>query len=155
MQRTMIILILALFLASCGKNNPLAPNASTIRSDNLNFTFSIPQSTYGINDTLKTMTTAYNPGDTTVNFYIPDCWPILWFKVQDISGTSRLKYTAPRAGCNSLVMYSIPPHQSKQIFLLNVKFPIDNIDGVRNVRGLYVLTVANGFGKFTLQFTVK
>lgn len=156
MQRTIIILMLSLLLAGCNKNNPVSPIASTNQSDNLEVTMSIPKLSYGINDTLEATTTAFNPGDTIVNFYIPDCWPIAWYSVQDMNGITRLSYTAPKNyGCNSVIMYSILPHQSKKIFILNVKFAIANLDSTRSAQGLYKLTVDDQFGKFAVKFAVN
>jgi hypothetical protein len=157
MKRAIIILIFFLLLAGCDKNNPVSPLTDTVQSENLNVTFSIPQSSYGIHDTLKAITTVFNPGDTTVNFYVAVCWPISWYSVQqDWSGATRLSYKAPQSyGCNSLIKYSILPHQSKQIFLLSVAFAIANLDSTQSAQGSYVLTVDDEFGKFSLKFNVN
>jgi hypothetical protein len=151
-----IIIILFIFLAGCGKNNPVSPLNDTIQSDNLNVTFSIPQTSYGIHDTLKAVTTVFNSGDTTVNFYVAVCWPISWYSVQDWVGAPRLSYKAPQdLGCNSLIEYSIPPHQSQQIFLLSVTFAIADLDSTQSAQGSYILTVDDEFGKFSLKFIVN
>jgi hypothetical protein len=152
----MISLFLSLLWAGCNNNNPVSSVNNTIQSYNLKVTFSIPQSSYRINDTLKATTTVFNPEDTTVSFIVPVCWPIAWYSVQDKSGNTRLSYSAPDSlGCNSVAMYSILPHQSKQIFLLNVTFPIVDLDRIQNAQGSYILTVKNEFGTFSLKFTVN
>ena len=149
------ILSLLLLSAGCTKSNPLSPVTDTLRSDNLQITFSIPRPSFGAHDTLVATTTVYNPADTTVDIVIPVCWPIAWYTVQDTGGTTRLSYTAPgNLGCNSLVRYSIPPHQTQQIVLLGITVAIVDLDGTRSGLGSYVLTVANVFGKFSLKFTV-
>ncbi len=156
MRRTIILLSLSLLWAACTKNNPVSPVTDTVQSDNLQVKFSIPHPLYGVHDTLVATTTAYNPGDTTVSFYIPVCWPIAWYSVQDSSGTTRLSYSAPRdLSCNSIIGYSILPHQSQQISLLSVMVAIVDLDSTQNPQGSYVLTVDNGFGTFSLTFTVN
>ena len=154
MRRTIVILSLFLLWAGCNKNNPVSPVTDTLQSDGLQVTFAVPRPSYGIHDTLVATTTVYNPGDTTVSFWIPNCWPISWYTVQDSSGTTRVSYAAPRdLSCNSFTGYSILPHQSKQIFNLSIRIAIADLDGTQGAQGSYVLEVDNYFGTFSLKFT--
>ena len=156
MRPAIIILSLSLLWAGCSNNNPVLPVvADTIQSDNLQVTFSIPRSSYGVHDTLEATTTVYNPRDTTVSLYIPNCWPIAWYSVQDDSGATRLSYSHPPHGCNSGLGYSIPPHQSQKIFQLTVMIAIADLNGTQNAQGSYVLTVNDVFGIFSLKFKVN
>lgn len=156
MRRSIVILSLSLLWAGCIKDNPVSQVTKTIESDNLQVTFSIPRPSYGIHDTLRATTTVYNPGDTTIRFAIPVCWPIAWYSVQDSRGTTRLSYSAPRDyGCASAIEYSILPHQSQQISLLQIMIAIVDLEGTQNAQGSYVLATDNGFGTFSLKFTVN
>lgn len=155
MRRTIIIISLSLLWAGCSKNNPVSPTTNVINSNDLQVTFSIPQSSYGAHDTLVATTKVYNPADTTVNLYVPVCWAITSYSVQNSSGTSVLSYNAPRnLGCNSIVHYSILPHQSQQISLLSVIVPIANLDTTQTSQGSYLLKVNDVLGAFSLKFIV-
>jgi len=157
MKQLAIFATLLVTIGGCSStNNPVSPITDTIQSHNLQFTFSIPRPSYGTHDTLVAAMKAYNPGDTTVIVYIPVCWPIAWYSVQDSSGTTRLSYAAPRnVRCNSVIEYSVLPHQSQQVSMLDVKVPIVELDTTQTPQGSYLLTVDNGFGTFSLKFTVN
>lgn len=156
MRRTFIVMSLSLLWAGCSGSNPVSPTKDTIQSDNLQVTFSIPQSSYGVHDTLVTTTTVYNPGDTTISLNIPVCWATSWYTVQSSSGATKLSYTAPKnLGCNSIVHYSIQAHQSQQIFMLDVRVPVAALDTTQSPAGSYVLKDGNVLGTFSLGFTVK
>lgn len=156
MRRIIIILSLSLLWAGCSNNNPVSPIVDTIESQSLQVTFSIPQPSYGINDTLTATTKAYNPGDTTVMVYVPVCRPIAWYKVYDSRGTTRLSYSRPSGvGCSLIAEYQILRHQSLQIPLLSVEFPIASLDSTQSPEGSYVLKVDDGLGTFSVEFTVK
>lgn len=155
MKRVIIILSFSLLWAGCSKYNPVSPDATTVQTDNLIFTFSIPQSSYTINDTLTATTTVYNPGDTTVNLYIPCCWPITWYSVMNRFGEISFSYSAPHnLDCNCIVELSVLPHQSKKISLLNVVVPIVDINSTHKPKGSYTLTMKNGYGTFSLRFAI-
>ncbi len=156
MRRGIIILSLSLLWPGCTGNNPVSPVTNTIRSNNLQVTFSIPRSSYGVHDTLVATTTVYNPGDTAVSLYVPVCWATAWYTVQNSGGTTKLSYVAPRnLGCNSIVHYSILPRQSQLIFLLDVRVPIAALGSTQNLQGSYVLKDDNILGTFSLGFTVN
>ena len=151
-----LIIVMLLIIAGCNTSNPVSPISDTIQSHNLQVTFSAPESSYGVHDTLVAATTAYNPGDTTVSFYVPNCWPTIWYSVQDSSGATKLSYAAPRyLDCASVTGYSIPPHQSLKIFQLRIVVPIAELDTTKAPQGPYVLAVDNYFGTFSLKFAVK
>ncbi len=156
MKQIFIFTLILMAIAGCSKtSNPVSPPSDTVQSGNLQFTFSIPQSTYGTRDTLVASMKVYNPEDTAVSFHVPVCWPIAWFTVVDSSGTTRLSYSAPSdLGCNSIAIYKISPHQSQQIFLLQVEFPIVALDSTKKLQSSYVLTVKNVVGTFSLKFAV-
>ena len=156
MRRTIILLSLSLLSAGCAENSPVSPTTDTVNSDKLQATFSIPRSSYGVHDTLVATATVFNPGDTTVSLYVPVCWPTAWYTVQNSSGTIKLSYSAPKdLGCNSIVHYSILPHQSQWIFLLTVRVPIAALDSTQNLPGSYLLKDDNILGTFSLGFTVN
>lgn len=155
-KEVFVFTMLLVTIAGCSGGNPVSPISDTIQSDNLQITFSIPRSSYGAHDTLVATTTAFNPGDSTVSFIVPVCWPIAWYTVQNIGGTTKLSYSAPRdLGCNSVAEYSILPHQSQQIALMRVMVSIADLDSTQGLQGSYVLTVDNGFGTFLLEFNVN
>ncbi len=155
MLRVPIIVSLALLLAGCSRVNPVSPITDTINSGGLRATFSISQETYGIHDTLTGSTSAYNPGRDTVRSLVPVCWPISWYKVVNSAGATVFSYTAPTTyGCNSIIDYSVLPHQTKQIPLLWVRIPIDSLRSVQPGQGPYTLKLEDGFGEFSVRFTV-
>ncbi len=157
MKQIAIFATLLIMISGCSStSNPVSPITDTIQSHNLQFTFSIPRPSYGIHDTLVATMKAYNPGDTTVIVYVPVCWSIAWYAIQDSSGTTRFSYSAPRDyGCASVAEYSVLPHQSQQISLLDVKVPMVELDTTQTFQGPYLLTVDNGFGTFSLKFAVN
>lgn len=157
MKQVAILTTILVTVSGCSStNNPVSPITDTINSDNLQVTFSIPRPSYGMHDTLTATTTAYNPESDTVSFVVPCCWPILWYLVRDSSGTTRLSYSAPKdLGCNCAAEFSIPPHQSERVPLLDVIVPIGELGKTENAQGSYILTVDNIFGTFSLRFAVN
>ncbi len=153
MRYILLISGLLSILAGCSSDNPVSATNDTLQLDSLRVTFSIPKASYGVSDTLVATTTVYNPKNDTVRFAVFNCNAVAW-TVDNASGKTLLS-SPPGPNCNSLSMYSILPHQSRQIIPLSAVIPIRNFAGAQTGSGSYSLNADDRFGNFSLKFSVN
>lgn len=142
MRYTIFILLAMLIYNGCKfVKNPLEPDSNQTLSvsavmDSIQYTFAVPKSTFGINDTLTATITAYNQSsntDTLTTGYNPSFYN--WTLTNDSTGKT-IMYGP--AGADDVVML-VPIAVGKSRIIYSISEAIADTSGAAVLPGKYVL----------------